>query len=324
MKAWILSDGAAGNESQALALAAALALDVEVKRLSASWPARWTAPRMGRLEQLRDVAGGPLVRPWPDLAIGCGRLAALATRRLREHGVRVAQILDPRIDTSAFDAVIAPAHDGLRGTNVVTTLGALNAVDDAWLGAARQRFADLGAADAPRTAVLVGGPTRHLPWARRDLEQMIVILQHWQARDGGSQMFSMSRRTPSWAVRRLRQAFADSAALFHVPAEGQTNPYAGMLAWAARIVVTGDSVNMISEACAVGVPVLYHAPRPARGRLGAFHRGLLEAGYIRPLRLEYGARAATPLREMDAVSARVAALLGLAPGNNESRLGATA
>ena len=41
-----------------------------------------------------------------------------------------------------------------------------------------------------------------------------------------------------------------------------TNPYAGLLGWADRLVVTPDSVNMISEACATGKPVYTFAPRP--------------------------------------------------------------
>ena len=33
------------------------------------------------------------------------------------------------------------------------------------------------------------------------------------------------------------------------------NPYMGMLAWADRLIVTGDSIAMLSEACATGKPV---------------------------------------------------------------------
>jgi uncharacterized protein len=309
VKAWVLSDGAAGNRRQALALASALGLDAESKTLSLRWPASWWAPHVGRLADVLDSDGQPLAPPWPDVAIGCGRVAALATRRLREQGVRVAQILDPRIDPARFDVVIAPLHDGLVGSNVVTTLGSLNPVNDAWLDAARSAHADLARLPAPRTAVLVGGPTRHLRWGPRDLDRLIAILRHWQDRDGGSLMLSTSRRTPAWAERRLRQGLGEQAALLHTPSCAGDNPYPGLLAHAARVVVTGDSVNMMSEACAAGVPVLYHAPRPPQGRLGAFHRLLLEHGHIRPLRLEYSPATVAPLREMAGVADKVARYL---------------
>jgi uncharacterized protein len=318
VKAWVLSDGAAGNASQALALAEALGLSCEVRHLRLRWPATWWAPRRGTLAGVCDQDGAALQPPWPEVAIGCGRVAALATRCLRTRGVRVAQILDPRIDPLLFDALVVPAHDAVGGANVVVTLGSLHAVDDGWLARARQRFADLHEHPAPRTAVLVGGPVRRLPWKPRDLDRMIVILRHWLERDGGSLMFSTSRRTPAWAERRLRKAFDSSDVLFHTPADSGENPYPGLLAHADRIVVTGDSVNMISEASAVGVPVLCHAPGVARGRLGAFHRAMLQSGYIQPLRLQYTPVRVEPLREMGVVVARTAQLLGLDPGRTET------
>jgi hypothetical protein len=65
---------------------------------------------------------------------------AEAIARLREHGAPAVQILDPRIRTSHWDAVVAPQHDRLRGANVVELLGSLNPVQDGWLGASGIAF----------------------------------------------------------------------------------------------------------------------------------------------------------------------------------------
>ena len=155
---WVLTDGAAGNEKQALALCAALGREPRVFRVSPRAPWRWFAPRW--------VPGDPraidraLQPPWPTLAIGCGRQGALALRTLRTASggaTRTVQILDPRIDPRGFDLVIVPAHDALRGDNVLVARGALHAVDDAWLAQARHDFASFAALPSPRTAVLLGG-----------------------------------------------------------------------------------------------------------------------------------------------------------------------
>ena len=69
------------------------------------------------------------------------------------------QILDPRIDTHAFDVVIAPQHDRVDGENVIRSIGALNPVDPRWLAAARARSRVADSA-APRTAVLIGATNR--------------------------------------------------------------------------------------------------------------------------------------------------------------------
>ncbi len=60
------------------------------------------------------------------------------------------------------------------------------------------------------------------------------------------------------------------------------NPYLGMLALADAIVVTADSVSMISEAVATEAPVML-ARLPGRSRrMGLFTAALLGEGRVRP------------------------------------------
>lgn len=316
MRIWALSDGATGHRRQAVALAEALAVrltaKVEPLILEARWPARWLAPRAGRLEQLL-VGDRPLAPPWPDLAIGCGRVAALATRRLRELGVRAVQILDPGLAPARWDWVIAPRHDRLAGENVLNTLGSLHPLEPERLSRLREKTAGLAAQPAPRTLLLVGGPSRLLRWGRRDLARLIAILRHWLERDGGSLSIALSRRTPGWASRALRRAFP----LARFTPEGGENLYEPFLAWADRIVVTADSVNMLSEACASGRPVRYFAPNPPAAKLAALLFGLVEGDHARPLRLELGQGGSTPLVELPALADRIVAELrgsGRIPG----------
>lgn len=49
-------------------------------------------------------------------------------------------------------------------------------------------------------------------------------------------------------------------------------------------MVTPDSVNLLSEACAAGRPVFTHVERPIRGKLAAFHHELVASGRVRPLK----------------------------------------
>jgi len=273
--AWAISDGAAGNERQVLALTAALGLDPAIKRIHLRQPWRWLAPRL--LTGARFAFAPAPAPPWPDIAIGCGRQAALLTRTLRELSggtTFTVQILDPRIDPAQFDLVVAPRHDGLRGANVIETLGALNPVDADWLEHARVEFSTLQQLPAPRTAVLVGGPRRDLDLDAAWLEDFVARLAALLQSDGGSLMITFSRRTPAAWRERLRGAFHNGCVHFWSGAVDGTNPYPGYLAHAVRIVVTPDSVNMLSEACATGVPVLTCLPALARGKIAAFHAAL--------------------------------------------------
>ena len=250
----------------------------------------------------------------PALAIGCGRQAALATRLLRAQGARVVQILDPRIDPRHWDLVIAPEHDGLRGDNVLSLIGSLHPVDDAWLAQAREDFSVLAQLPQPRTTLLLGGPSRQVGMDDAALAAQLAQLQSVLRREGGSLLLTTSRRTPpSWCAL-VRERFADIPGVRWFGAghaDDDDNPYPGLLAWADRIVCTPDSVNMLSEACATRAPVFVIEPAGTRGRLRRFHDSLLARGRIRPLDDALAAFDVEPLRETARVAAVVRERLGL-------------
>jgi mitochondrial fission protein ELM1 len=288
LSCWAITDGAAGNERQATALADALGVATRVVRIRVREPWAALAPRLavGARFAIRDSAGDALKPPWPDIAIGCGRRAALATRALRMWSVGrcfTVQILDPRIDTDAFDVVIAPQHDAVRAGNAIRSIGALNPVDGRWLAEARAHFSALGRFASPRTAVLIGASNSAQKLDDAYFDALIERLGARHAVDGGSYLVSVSRRTPSDIVAHVRRAFAKFPGMFWAGPDDGENPYAGFLAWADRIVVTPDSVNMISEACATGKPVYTFAPRAIVGKLAEFHRELQASGHLRLL-----------------------------------------
>lgn len=312
-RTWTLSDGHAGNVRQAGALARALGLAVERELvLRPGALARGLAPRRwpGASRAYGDDFADALRAP-PALAIGCGRQAALATRLLRERGCRAVQVLDPRIDTRHWDVVVAPEHDGLAGANVITLLGSLHPVDDAWLDAARSRHADYAALPGPRTTVLVGGDSAHARFDARALDALLSRLQAVLSRDGGSLLLTASRRTDPALHAPLRDFAARFPGVAWFGPDDGDNPYPGLLAWADRIVCTADSVNMVSEACATLAPVFVFEPQRVQGRPRHFLDALLARGRIRPVDAELCAFEAEPLRETARVAAEVATRLGV-------------
>ena len=311
---WVISDGAAGNERQALALAHALELDARVLRIGLRAPWRWLAPRLlaGAGAALRDLYGGTIGPPWPTLAIGCGRRAALLTRALRKWsggGCLTVQILDPRITSRHFDVVIAPRHDHLAGSNVIETIGSLNPVDAPWLANARVGFAELEAMPQPRTTVLIGATHAAQDLDARYFDALLGKLGAWFARDGGSFLVSTSRRTPPALAQRLRADFARWPGMFWANDADGENPYPGLLAWADRIVVSPDSVNMLSEACATGKPVHTFAAQRLRGKLAELHAALVAGGHLLSINEQRTGEPPPPLRETAHVASLVRARL---------------
>lgn len=318
LQIYSLSDGSAGNVRQADALASAvatllngstgasIAAPIHSASLQPRWPWRWTAPRLigGDTRAFGGEFGDLLATP-PTLAVGCGRQAALATRLLRAQGGRAVQILDPRVDPSAWDLVIVPQHDRVRGANVIVTLGSLHPIDDGWLATARQRFARFADLPRPRTAVLLGGRTRHARFDRMAFEVLASKLEVALARDGGSVLLTTSRRTDRELRGVLAHRYDETPGIVWRNEKDGENPYDGLLAWADRIVCSPDSVNMITEACATRVPVFVFDPSRVRGRPRAFLDALLARGRIRAMDTTLAPFDVEPLRETARVAAEV-------------------
>ncbi len=322
---WALSDGSAGNARQARALALAVARRAggEVcelltrprapyDRLPAFlWPLGGARAGGWPFSALEDPA--PFRPPWPALAVGAGRRSAPIVAALgalgRESGahVRTAQVLNPQMRLSAFDAVIAPAHDGLRGANVLETLGALNDLDPAALrrdAATWERR--LGHLPQPRVAVLVGGPSRSAAFGARALERLCDGLARL-AVDGAGLMITPSRRTPRAVVDRLADAVGGLGGWVW-PGVGD-NPYPAILWLADAVVATEDSVNMASEAATVGKPLFISPVDRVAPKFARFHEALRAAGAARPFTGAFERWRYEPLREADRAAERVAALL---------------
>jgi mitochondrial fission protein ELM1 len=303
---WVITDGAAGNQRQALALADLLDMPVRHLQLEPCPPWSWLSPRLtlGARLALSTTQRHQFAPPWPAVAIGCGRASALYTRVLRSLSggcTYTVQILDPRIAPSHWDAVIAPQHDGLSGANVITPLGSLNPVDKAWLLDGREADPAFEALPRPRVGVLLGGPRKGVPFDATYVERLCAELLARQRIEGGSLMILASRRTPVELVTIVRQRLVNAPGLVWSGQDDGSNPYPGVLGWADRLVVTPDSVNMLSEACAVGCPVHTLVVAPLPEKLERFHQALRSAGRLHPLDA-IAAPPAQPLRETAAIA----------------------
>jgi uncharacterized protein len=299
---WVITDAAAGNQRQALALAEQLQMPIRHLVLEPRAPWSWLAPRLtlgGRLA-LPASQRELFAPPWPRVAIGCGRAAALFTRILRRLSDRqccTVQILDPRIDPAHWDTVIAPQHDHVDGANVLRPLGSLNSVDDAWLADGRESCPNFAELPRPRVGVLLGGPRKGIALNADYAGQLAAHLLKRQRHEGGSLLVLTSRRTSPALIEVFRDALIGVPGLLWTGRDDGRNPYPGVLGWADRLVVTPDSVNMLSEACAVGCPVqtFVHGPLPAK--IERFHHALRGAGLLQHIGDVATARRAAPLRE---------------------------
>ncbi|MBI3323709.1 MAG: mitochondrial fission ELM1 family protein [Candidatus Omnitrophica bacterium] len=257
-----------------------------------------------------------LANCYADIVVSCGSATAPVNVLLAaENRAKSVVIMSPApLPLRRFNLAFVPAHDrvGQRaGGHVIITPGSLNAITEPALAQARDhlqthpRFQPVPG-HGPVLSVLIGGDTSEYDVSPAFADALMRQVLDACEQTGGSCLVTTSRRTSPEVERVLRErleadprcrlllmASRDQLNLPAAPSEGDTNGSAaqaggtleGMLGWAQAIVVTAESVSMVTEACASGRPVLVVEPprrRPAdsptkpQRLLGA----LLTQGYV--------------------------------------------
>jgi hypothetical protein len=275
---WILTEGLAGTEGQCLGVAAALGIEPVIKRIKLKSPWKQLSPWLPGCALTSD--SDSIAPPYPDLLIASGRKSigpALYIKKKSGGKTFLVQLQDPRINPKHFDLVTVPQHDPTRGDNVIVTTGALHRLTPEKLTAEQRKFEhQLATLPYPRVAVLIGGSSKSHQMTIESAKKLAAQLSGLEA----GLMITASRRTGEENTRLLRDALTGSNVFFW---DGMgDNPYLAFLGIADYIVVTEDSVSMVSEALSTGKPV-YTAPLEGGAkRLDLFHKLMQEQGYTRP------------------------------------------
>ncbi|TNE34760.1 MAG: hypothetical protein EP348_10325 [Alphaproteobacteria bacterium] len=309
---WVVTDGSAGMEIQCIGLAEALGLDYSVKRIKTRRPWKWLPPQLW-IDPLGNLnPEGDLLRsPWPDVLITCGRQAipmSLAIKKASAEKTFTIHIQTPNCDAGRFDLVIVPEHDKLRGPNVLFCLGSLSRITPERLAAEGEKFKNHAKTlPRPLVTVLIGGTNRCYQFTQEVMRDLAGKLTALHEETGAGFLITTSRRTGAENEAILKEA------LQNVPhrlwtGEGD-NPYFGFLSLADSLIVTGDSVNMVCEACSMGKPVHVFELPGGNTKFNYFHQTMRERGYTRPFTGQLESWSYQPLLETRKIAAEVAEIL---------------
>ncbi len=264
------------------------------------------------LAHLSDDGRAALTPPWPAVAIGCGRRTAAVLRWLKARAggrLQAVYLMRPAC-LRGLDLAAVPEHDGAGDhPRIVRTVGALHPFDRARLDAAAHDLPVVARAlPRPYTTVLVGGPAHRIRFGLAEIAALAARVSALIGATGGSALVTTSRRTPEGGAEALRQGLAVPH-IVHDANAAADNPLPAFLGVADRVVVTADSLSMLSEAAATGRPVHIFPLDGTPAKMRRLRDRLAERGYIQP----WGATSlppAAPLNEArrlaDLVRARAA------------------
>jgi len=261
-RVWLLASPHSGDNTQLTALADALGWPTEIKRLAYKpWESLSRIYSRASLAAVDRERSDALDAPFPDLVIAGGRPTEAVSFWLRQHGnpgMRLVTIGTPWARLGAFDLVITtPQYRRPERPNVVHNFLPLHNVTAEHLDAAGAAWSDrLAHLPEPRIAVLVGGSSGPYLFDAGAAARLGRQASRLAQAPGGSLLVTTSARTSAEATEALASSLDVPSYVFRWRPDAPENPFLAFLALAERIVVTADSVSMMSEACATGKEVM--------------------------------------------------------------------
>lgn len=246
---WIFSDSIAGHEIQSQALASRLSDNITLYHCTIRQP--WLSfaprilPRFGK--NIIWEKQQPDSSQQPDAIITCGRrMAAIGKYYKRQLNCKHIQILNPSDNPKKYDILICPEHDGIKGENVINSKGSLHSIST-------ESLAKINCAkyqDDKIISLLIGNPARDF---FKQLESLLGQIKKYFPQH--QIIVCGSRRTPSKYHSAIKKAFSNAPMVWLNHTDGE-NPYLKLLACSDVLLVTADSINMVSEACKTNKPVI--------------------------------------------------------------------
>ena len=254
LKALLLTEGYHGMISQVEGLAKALNAEFHHKIVRLNWlwnymPPKFTPKSEIILKDKKYISESEGC----DLVISCGRKSVVPSILLkkRNNSIITIHIQDPKVDFNNFDTIIAPEHDGINGDNIITSKGAIHYITKEEIEKSKNYLIDK-VKNQKVVALILGGPNKYYSFENEEVSKIFDQLKISFISKGYKAIIIPSMRTPKRAIELAKEKLTNEA---HIITEVDKQAYLSSLAIANNIVVTCDSISMISEAAVSGKPI---------------------------------------------------------------------
>ena len=259
LKGLLLTEGLHGMISQVEGLAKALDMDYFHEKVELNSP--WNLVPPSLTPKKKFIFKNQINKEY-DVIISCGRKSVIPSIVLKKNSNKKIvniHIQNPKVSLENFDIIVAPDHDSLDGPNVLISKGAIHYLTLDEIEKAKDYLVSKIEKQKEVVTLILGGPTKYYNY---DNESMIQIFSkiNKQIIEKNMQLIIIpSNRTPEKIIQFAKEYFNKNRLIID---NVDKQAYLSSLALAKYIIVTCDSISMISEAALTGKPV-YVAMIPA-------------------------------------------------------------
>ena len=198
-----------------------------------------------------------------DIIISCGRKSVIPSICLKKNSKKKVyniHIQDPKVSFNNFDFIIAPEHDDLSGENVILSKGSIHYLTNEELVKNREYLSEKLNKEKEYLALILGGPNKYYDYNDNNLTKVFDKVKSILEKNNLQAIIIPSKRTPKKIINLSNNYFGKDHLVIN---DIDKKAYLSGLSLAKYIVVTCDSISMISEAALTGKPI-YIAEIPAK------------------------------------------------------------
>lgn len=221
---------------------------------------------------------------YADIIISCGSDLFNVNKILKmENYARNATVFDPgRFNRKRFDLIIIPKHDikgKIEDDKIVVTELAPNLIEEAEKQRGKEAKKCIG--------VLIGGDNPDYTFGEELVKTLSDQFKNAAERIDGTFCVTTSRRTPSDADKFFSDGLSpDPRCESFISGNNDTaeDTVENIMKKSDIIIVSGESISMVSEAISSGKPVLVFMPEKKNEKLTkyeTFVRRLQDSGFVR-------------------------------------------
>ena len=268
---WVITDGSEGMISQVLGLAQQFSSNITKINTKILFP--WSKLQPGFLPIFSWVFFNKLdFSSTPDIVISCGRKSVYLSLFLKKKFKKLISIhiQNPKINFRSFDYIIAPNHDGIRGDNVIASIGALHKFTHSIIH--NEIDSNFKLPKKKLISIIVGGDNHHYQFSGKETNRLINKINNIKKINPEYQLLIISsRRTKKQINKILENNLKNIAFIWN---NNDKNPYIFALKNSDFFIVTSDSTSMISECAFTGKPIfVFHLPFKRKSkRIENFHQ----------------------------------------------------